>query len=141
MSERRRLGYGHGRMVKTFQITVTFYLGEGEEDAMEGGVNGFGGEHGNKRAKPMKVEGSEDVPRELDQVHVKRNVQILKESFKGVKVLLGLSDPKEEANEFMRNRVFTKEGDLFDGMEDNGGFKDGSIERVNSMYGQERRVN
>ena len=34
-----------------------------------------------------------------------------------------------------------KEGDLFNGMENNGHFEDGSIERVNSMYGQERRVN
>ena len=74
MSKRRRSGYGHGRMVKMFQITVMFYLGEGKEDATEGGVNGFGGEHGNKRAKPMKVEGGEDMPRELSQVHAKRNL-------------------------------------------------------------------
>ena len=33
-----------------------------------------------------------------------------------------------------------KEGDPFNGMENNGHFEDGSIERVNSMYGQERRV-
>ena len=53
---------------------------------------------------------------------------------------LGLGDPMEEVNQFMRNGVFMEEGDLFDGMEDDGGFKDGSVERVNSMYGQERRV-
>ena len=41
----------------------------------------------------------------------------------------------------MRDRVFMEEGDLFDGEEDDGGFKDDSIERVYSMYGQERRVN
>ena len=41
---------------------------------MKGGVNGFRREHGNKHAKPVKVEGSEDVPRELGQVHVKRDV-------------------------------------------------------------------
>ena len=41
----------------------------------------------------------------------------------------------------MGDRVFMEEGDLFDGMEDNRGFKDGGIERENSMYGQERRVN
>ena len=53
---------------------------------------------------------------------------------------LGLGDPMEEVNQFMRNGVFMEEGDLFDGMEDDGGFEDGSVERVNSMYGQERRV-
>ena len=52
-----------------------------------------------------------------------------------------MSDPMKEVNEFMGNRVFTEKGNLFDGMEDNGGFEDGSIERVDSMYGQERRVN
>ena len=41
----------------------------------------------------------------------------------------------------MGDGVFTEEGDLFDGMEDDRGFEDGSIERVYSMYGQERRVN
>ena len=41
----------------------------------------------------------------------------------------------------MGNEVFTEEGDLFDGVEDDGGFEDGSVERVYSMYGQERRVN
>ena len=41
----------------------------------------------------------------------------------------------------MGDGVFTEEGDLFDGVEDDGGYEDGSIERVYSMYGQERRVN
>ena len=41
----------------------------------------------------------------------------------------------------MGDRVLTKERDLFNGVEDDGGFKDGGIEQVNSMYGQERRVN
>ena len=41
----------------------------------------------------------------------------------------------------MGDGVFTEEGNLFNGMEDDGGFEDGSIERVYSMYGQERRVN
>ena len=48
-----------------FQIAVTFCWGEGEEDTTKGGVNGFGRKHGNKCAKPVKMEGSEDVPREL----------------------------------------------------------------------------
>ena len=124
-----------------FQIAVMFCLGEREEDAMKGGVNSFRREHGNKHAKPVKMEGGKNVPREFSQVHAKRDVQILKGSFKGVKVSLGLGDPMEEVNKFMGNGVFTEEGDLFDGVEDNGGFKDGGVERVNSMYGQERRVN
>ena len=41
----------------------------------------------------------------------------------------------------MGDGVFTEEGDLLNGMEDDRGFKDGGIERVYSMYGQERRVN
>ena len=61
-------------MIQTFQIAVTFYLGEGEEDMTKGGVNGFRREHGNKHAKLMKVEGSGDVPRKLSQVHAKRDV-------------------------------------------------------------------
>ena len=56
-------------------------------------------------------------------------------------MLLGPCDPMEEANKFMGNGVFMEEGNLFDGVEDDGGYEDGSIERVYSMYGQERRVN
>ena len=41
----------------------------------------------------------------------------------------------------MGDGVFTEEGNLFNGMEDDGGFEDGGIVRVYSMYGQERRVN
>ena len=55
--------------------------------------------------------------------------------------MLGTSDPMEKVNKFMGDGVLTEEGNLFNGVEDDGGFKDGSIERVNSMYGQERRVN
>ena len=33
----------------------------------------------------------------------------------------------------MRDRVFTEEGDLFDFVEDDGGFEDGGVERVNAM--------
>ena len=57
-----------------FQIAVTFSLREGEENAMKGGVNGFRREHGNKHAKPIKMEGGEDVPREFCQVHSKGDV-------------------------------------------------------------------
>ena len=52
-----------------------------------------------------------------------------------------MSDPMEEADKFMGNRVFMEEGNLFDGVEDDGGFEDGGVEQVNSLYGQERRVN
>ena len=93
-----------------FQIAVTFYLGKREEDMTKGGVNDFRREHGNKHAKPMKVEGSEDMPRELGQVHVKRDVQILEGSFERVKVTSSSGDPMEEVNKFMRNRVFMEEG-------------------------------
>ena len=57
-----------------FQIAVTFNLREGEEDMTKGGVNSFRREHGNKCAKPMKVEGGEDVPGEFCQVHLKGDV-------------------------------------------------------------------
>ena len=57
-----------------FQIAVTFSLREGEENVMKGGVNSFRRVHGNKRAKPMKMEGGEDVPGEFCQVHLKGNV-------------------------------------------------------------------
>ena len=64
----------------------------------KGGVNSFRREHGNKCAKPMKMEGSEDVPRKFCQIHSKGNVRILKGSLEGVKMLLSTSDPMEEAN-------------------------------------------
>ena len=57
-----------------FQITVMFSLREGEENMTKGGVNSFRREHGNECAKPMKMEGSEDVPGKFCQVHLKRNV-------------------------------------------------------------------
>ena len=41
---------------------------------------------------------------------------------------LSPGDPMEEVNKFIRNRVLMEEGNLFDGMEDDGGFEDGSIE-------------
>ena len=41
---------------------------------------------------------------------------------------LGASDPMEKADKFMGDGVFMEEGNLFDGMEDNGGFEDGSVE-------------
>ena len=107
----------------------------------KGGVNSFRREHGNERAKPMKIEGSEDVPREFCQIHSKGNVRILEGPLEGVKMSLGVNDPMEKANQFMGDGVFMEEGNLFNGMEDNGGFEDGSVERVYSMYGQERRVN
>ena len=58
---------------------------------------------------------------------------VLQRSLQGVEVTLSSSDPVEETNQFVRNRVFTEEGDLFDCVEDNGGFEDGGVKRVNSM--------
>ena len=46
---------------------------------------------------------------------------------------LSSSDPMEEANQFVRNRIFMEEGNLFDCVEDDRGFEDGGIKRVNSM--------
>ena len=48
-------------------------------------------------------------------------------------MLLSSGDPMEKSNQFMRDGVFTKEGGLFDCVEDNRGFKDGGIKQVNSM--------
>ena len=95
---------------------------------MKGGVNSFGREHGDKGAKPMKVKSSEDMPRKFCQIHSKGNVRILEGSLMGVKMTLGTSDPMEKVNKFMRDGVFMEEGNLFDGVEDNGGFEDGSVE-------------
>ena len=58
----------------TVPETVAFYLGEGEEDTMKGGVNGFGRKHRNKCSKSMKMEGSENMPREFSQVYVEMDV-------------------------------------------------------------------
>ena len=55
-------------------------------------------------------------------------MRILKGSFQRVKVVLGSSDPVEEANQLMRDGVFIEEGNLFDCVEDDRGFEDGSIE-------------
>ena len=111
-----------------FQIAVSLSLREGEENVMKGGVNSFRREHGNKCAKPVKMESSEDMPGEFCQVHSKGDVRILEGSLKGMKVSLGMSDPVEKADKFMGNGVFTEEGNLFDGVEDDGGFEDGGIE-------------
>ena len=50
-----------------------------------------------------------------------------------VEMTLSLSNPVEKANQFMRNRIFTEEGDLFDCVEDDGGFEDSGVKRVNAM--------
>ena len=67
------------------------------------------------------------MPRQFCKVHVERNVRVLQGSFQGVEVALSLSDPMEETNQFMRNRIFTEEGDLFDCVEDDGGFEDSGV--------------
>ena len=60
-------------------------------------------------------------------------MRVFQGSLQGVEVVLSSSDPMEEANQFVRNRIFTEEGDLFDCMEDDGGFEDGGVEQVNAM--------
>ena len=54
-------------------------------------------------------------------------------SLQRVEVVLSSSYPMEKANQFMRNRIFTEEGDLFDCVEDDGGFEDSGVKRVNAM--------
>ena len=43
-------------------------------------------------------------------------------------MLLGACDSMEKANKFMGDGVFMEEGNLFDGVEDDGGFEDCGIE-------------
>ena len=50
-----------------------------------------------------------------------------------MEVALSSSDSMEETNQFMQNRIFTEEENLFDCMEDDRGFEDGGVKRVNSM--------
>ena len=54
-------------------------------------------------------------------------------SLQRVEMTLSSGNPMEKANQFMRNRIFTEEGDLFDCVEDDGGFEDSGVERVNAM--------
>ena len=54
-------------------------------------------------------------------------------SFQRVEVALSSGDTMEETNQFMRNGILTEERDLFDCVEDDGGFEDGGVERVNAM--------
>ena len=60
-------------------------------------------------------------------------MRVFQGSLQGVEVALSSSDPMEEANQFVRNRIFMEEGDLFDCVEDDGGFEDGGVKQVNSM--------
>ena len=50
-----------------------------------------------------------------------------------MEVALSSSDSMEKMNQFVRNRIFMEEGDLFDCVEDDGGFEDGGVKQVNSM--------
>ena len=75
----------------------------------------------------MEMKCSNDVPRQLCEIHVERNMRVLKRSFQGMQTLLGPGDSIEETNKFVRDGVFMEQGDLFDCVEDNGGFEDGSI--------------
>ena len=81
----------------------------------------------------MEMKCSDDMPRQLREIHAERNMRVLERSFQGMQMLLGSGDSMEEMNEFMRNGVFMEQGDLFNCMEDDGGFEDGRVKRVNSM--------
>ena len=60
-------------------------------------------------------------------------MRIFERSFHRVKMVLSSDDSMKKLNQFVGDRIFTEEGDLFDCMEDNRSFEDGGIERVNSM--------
>ena len=42
-------------MFQPFEVTVSFSLGKGEEDATKGGVNNLGGKHGDECAETVKM--------------------------------------------------------------------------------------
>ena len=42
-------------MFQSFEVTVTFCLGKGKENAAKGGIDNFGGEHGDEGAKTVKM--------------------------------------------------------------------------------------
>ena len=42
-------------MFQPFEVAVSFCLGKREEDSMKDGVNNFGGQHGDKGAKTVKM--------------------------------------------------------------------------------------
>ena len=46
-----------------FEITISFSLSKREKDVAKGGVDSFRSEHGNKGAKTLKMQRSDDVPR------------------------------------------------------------------------------
>ena len=100
---------------------------------MKGGVDNFRRKHGNEGTKTVEMQRSDDMPWKLCKIHAERDVRVFQGSLQGVEVVLSSSDPMEETDQFVRNRVFTEEGDLFDCVEDDGGFEDGGIKQVNSM--------
>ena len=42
-------------MFQSFEVTVSFSLGEGKEDSAKGGIDDFRREHGNEGAETMKM--------------------------------------------------------------------------------------
>ena len=58
---------------------------------------------------------------------------IFQGSFQRVEMTLSPSDPMEQANQFVRDGIFTEEGVLFDCVEDDRSFEDGGVKRVNAM--------
>ena len=58
---------------------------------------------------------------------------VFQRSLQRVEMTLSSSNPMEKANQFMQNRIFTEEGDLFNCVEDDGGFEDSGVKRVNAM--------
>ena len=42
-------------MFQLFEITVSFSLGKRKEDSTKGGIDNFGGEHGDEGTKTVKM--------------------------------------------------------------------------------------
>ena len=60
-------------------------------------------------------------------VHAEGDVGVFQGSLQSMEMTLSSSNPMEKANQFMRNRIFMEEGDLFNCVEDDGGFEDSGV--------------
>ena len=54
-------------------------------------------------------------------------MRVFQGSLQGVEVALSSGDSVEETDQFVQNGVFMEEGDLFNCVEDDGGFEDGGV--------------
>ena len=60
----------------------------------------------------------------------------------GLVVVLDMSDPMKQVDEeFLRDEIFMKERDLFEGVEQGRSVGNGGVEQVDPMYRQKQRIN